>query len=242
MRCHGSALGLCRTCDQRSQAVLCNLPPDALAALEALCHRFHYRPKDTIFYEGHASLGLHLLSRGKVKLTRSSSRGRRRIVAILEAGQLIEKHAFGQEATHLVTCVALEPCQVCLIEREGYLSLVREQPAVAVDLIRLLAGEVGAQGEEADRFVFADARQRLAGVLLDLSRRFGRMEDGAFRVSLPLTREEVGELAGVTMETAIRLLGAFRNLGLIALHGRVITLVDCDRLARIARSASGAGG
>lgn len=236
MACHGSAARLCRACDLRSQSVLCNVPPDYLASLEALCHRFHYRPKDTVFYEGHASLGLYLLSRGKVKLTRSSSRGRRRIVSILVGGQLIEKHAFAQEATHLVTCVALEPCQVCLIEREGYLALVRREPALAVNLIRLLAGEVGMQGEEGDRFAFADARQRLAAALLDLGRRFGGTVDGAgaVRVGLPLTREEVGELAGVTMETAIRLLGAFRNQGLVAVDRRIITVLDVDRLTRVA--------
>lgn len=238
---HSSATRLCRDCDLRPASVLCDLPPDYLAALEALCHRFQYRPQDTIFYEGHASLGLYLLSRGTVKLTRSSSRGRRQIVGILDAGQLIEKHAFRRDAMHLVTCDALEPCQVCLIEREGYLSLVRRDPVLAVNLIRLLSTEVGAQQEAADRVAFAGARERLAALLLDLSRRFGRTEGAAVRITLLLKREEVGELLGVTMETAIRLLAVFRDQGLIALEGRTITLVDTDRLARIARSASVAG-
>lgn len=240
MACQPAASRLCRACDLRSGSVLCDLPPDYLAILEQLCHRFQYRAKETIFYEGHASLGLYLLSRGKVKLTRSSSRGRRQIVGILEAGQLIEKHVFRRDAAHLVTCETLEPCQVCLIEREGYLSLVRRDPALAVNLIRLLATEVGVQREEADRFAFAGARVRLAALLVDLGRRFGRPEGGAVKITLPLKREEVGDLLGVTMETAIRLLGAFRDERLIGLDGRVITLLNADRLARIAKSTSGA--
>ncbi|TAJ07955.1 MAG: Crp/Fnr family transcriptional regulator [Nitrospirae bacterium] len=225
----------CETCELRSESVICNLPAVGLASLEQITHRFHYGPRETIFYEGHACLGLYLLSAGKVKLTRSSVRGQRHIVRILTAGQLLETHAFQEDATHLATCETLETSQICLIERDGYLALVRHDPQLAVNLIQLLSGELGRQRDEVDSFTFKSARERLAALLLELSHRFGHETGTTVELRLPLKREEMAELLGVTVETAIRLLSAFRIEGLVRLNGRIITLLNRDRLARIAR-------
>ncbi len=225
----------CETCELRTGSVLCDLPAAGLASLEQITHRFHYGPRETIFYEGHACLGLYLLSAGKVKLTHSSVRGQRHIVRILTAGHLLETHAFQEDATHLATCETLEASQVCLIEREGYATLVRRDPQLAINLIQLLSGELGRQRDELDSFTFKSARERLAALLIELSHRFGQEAGETVELRLSLKREELAELLGVTVETAIRLLSAFRTEGLVHLDGRTITLLKRDRLARIAR-------
>ncbi|MBM4134191.1 MAG: Crp/Fnr family transcriptional regulator [Nitrospira sp.] len=225
----------CEACESRSGSVLCNLPATDLASLEQITHRFHYGPRATVFYEGHTCLGLYLLSAGKVKLTRSSARGQRHIVHILTAGQLLETHAFQEDPTHLATCETLESSQICLIERDGYLALVRRDPQLAINLIQLLSGELGRQRDELDSFTFKSARERLAALLLELSDRFGQETGATVELRLPLKREEMAELLGVTVETAIRLLSAFRIEGLVRLNGRTITLLNQDRLAKIAR-------
>ncbi|MDE3018299.1 MAG: Crp/Fnr family transcriptional regulator [Nitrospirota bacterium] len=225
----------CEYCTCRSASVLCNLPASGLASLTRITHRFHYGPRETVFYEGHACLGLYLLSAGKVKLTRSSVRGERRIVRILTAGQLLETHAFQNDALHLVTCETLDASQICLIEREGYVALVRQDPQLAVSLIHLLSGELQRQQTERDSLLFQSARERLATLLLELVHRFGRETGDTVELQLALKREELAELLGVTMETAIRLLSTFRREGLVHLKGRTITVLNQSRLARIAR-------
>lgn len=232
---HLCTTNACECCTCRSASVLCNLPASSLASLTRITHRFHYGPRETVFYEGHACLGLYLLSAGKVKLTRSSVRGERHIVRILTAGQLLETHAFQKGALHLVTCETLEASQICLIEREGYVALVRQDPQLAVDLIQLLSGELQRQQTERDSLLFQSARERLATLLLELVRRFGREIGDTVELQLALSREELAELLGVTMETAIRLLSAFRSEGLVHLKGRTITVLNQGRLARIAR-------
>ena len=77
--------------------------------------------------------------------------------------------------------------------------------------------------------------ERLAGLLLELGDRFGKKDDDHVRVGLTLKREEVAEMAGITVETAIRLLSVFRDEELLTIDGRTITLLNPDRLARIAR-------
>jgi len=225
----------CDACVLRTKAVVCDLEGEDLAAFQKAKCTFLYEPRRTVFYEGHTCLGLYLLCAGQVKLTRSSVRGQRQIVGILEAGQLIEKHAFRQGALHEVTCETMEASHICLIEKEAYLSLIRRNPQLAIKLIQLLSCELGTHMDQLDQFTFKTARERLAGLLLELGDRFGTETSPGVRVGLTLKREEVAELAGITVETAIRLLGVFRDEGLVTLHGRTITLLNQDRLAKIAR-------
>ena len=225
----------CESCPQRAKSTLCDLAGDQLGVFQKIKRSLQFEPHQTIFYEGHACLGLYLLCEGKVKLTRSSSRGQRQIVRILDGGELIEKHAFREGALHEVTCETLEPSQICLIEKEPYLALIRHNSDLALKVIQLLSNELGMHMDQLDQFTFKTARERLAGLLLELSDRFGKKVGKDIQVGIKLKREEVAEMAGITVETAIRLLSSFRDEGLVDLDGRVITLLNQDRLARIAR-------
>jgi CRP/FNR family transcriptional regulator len=225
----------CDTCAFRGKAVLCDLEGDDLAEFQNIKHSLDYEPHQTVFYEGHLCLGLYLLCTGKVKLTRSSARGQRQIVRILGPGELIEKHAFGERALHEVTCETLEPSQVCVIDKERYLAVIHRNPQLAIKLIQLLSNEHGVNMDQLDQFTFKAARERLAGLLLELGDRFGKKSADRVQVGLTLKREEVAEMAGITVETAIRLLSVFRDEGLLTIDGRAITLLNPDRLARIAR-------
>lgn len=225
----------CATCNLRAKTIVCD-PADAEpAAFQKIRHSLLYDARQTVFYEGHACLGLYLLCSGKVKLTRSSARGQRQIVRILVGGELIEKHAFRDEALHEVTCETLERSQICLIEKEPYLALIQRNPQLALKLIELLSRELGRQMDQLDHFTFKTARERLAGLLLELGERFGGKAEDGIRVEITLKRQEVAEMAGVTLETVIRLLAAFRNEGLVSIDGKAMTLLNSDRLARIAR-------
>ena len=225
----------CDTCTFREKAVLCDLEGDGLAEFQNIKHSLDYEPHQTVFYEGHSCLGLYLLCRGKVKLTRSSARGQRQIVRILGPGELIEKQGFGERALHEVTCETLEPSQVCVIDKERYLAVIHRNPQLAIKLIQLLSNEHGVNMDQLDQFTFKAARERLAGLLLELGDRFGKKSADRVQVGLTLKREEIAEMAGITVETAIRLLSVFRNEGLLTIDGRAITLLNPDRLARIAR-------
>jgi CRP-like cAMP-binding protein len=225
----------CDTCAFRGKAVLCDLAGDDLAEFRNIKHSLDYEPRQTVFYEGHLCVGLYLLCRGKVKLTRSSARGKRQIVRILGPGEMIEKQAFSERALHEVTCETLEPSQVCVIDKGRYLAVIHRNPQLAIKLIQLLSNEHGVNMDQLDQFTFKTARERLACLLLELGDRFGGKSADQIQIGLTLKREEVAEMAGITVETTIRLLSVFRDEGLLTIDGRAITLLKPDRLARIAR-------
>jgi len=215
--------------------VLCDVADEDLAGFEAIKRVLQYEPRQVVFYEGHACLGLYLLCAGKVTLTRSSVRGHRHILPVLGPGEVIEKHAFQERAVHGATCETVESSQIAVIERAPYLALLERRPDLALKVIQLVSREIGRHLDHLDEFTFKTARERLAGVLIDLGRRFGKQAGGVVQVGVELKREEVAEMAGVTVETVIRLLGTFRKEGLVTLDGRTITLRNPNRLSRIAK-------
>jgi len=225
----------CGSCAVRGQAIVCDLTEGWAEEFQAIKHSFRCGPRQTVFYEGHACVGLYVLCSGRVKLSRTSVTGHRRIVGLLDAGEVIEKHAFREQTLHEVTCETLEPSQICLIEREPYLALLRRNSGVALRLLGLLSSEVNRQLDQLDRLAFMTARQRLAKLLMEMNHRFGAGKNEEQPVGIALTREEVAEMTGVAVETAIRLLAAFRREGLVGVAGRHITLLQLERLARIAR-------
>lgn len=225
----------CNRCPHRGRPVLCDLSDQEFARFQRIKHNFRYDAAQVVFNEGHLCFGFYVLCKGKVKLSRTSVLGRRHIISVLEGGQAIEKQAFLTSSTHAFTCETLEPSSICIIEREPYLAIVRENGALAVKLIQLLSDEIHQRLDRLDCFSFKTARERLAEVLLDLADRFGRNDGTGTVICIPFKREEIAEMARITVETAVRLLRVFQQEHLIRVVGRIITLEDQHRLKRIAR-------
>ena len=76
--------------------------------------------------------------------------------------------------------------------------------------------------------------QRLAGLLLDLAERQGRVVDGAVYLAMPLSQEELASLAGTSRATITRTYSNWRKRGLISTGQRRITIRDLNGLQRIA--------
>jgi CRP/FNR family transcriptional regulator len=167
-----------------------------------------YQPGQFIFYEGHAVLGLYILCSGRAKLTRGTDRGQQRLIEIVEPGKLVEKHTFQDGAVHQSTCEVIEPSQICIVDRSQYLTLLSQNGDFAVRIIKLLSHE-----------------------LVD---RYGEPVQDGVRISLQLKREELAQMAAMTVETVVRILNSFQSTQLIHIKGRDITILQPDRLARAA--------
>lgn len=224
----------CETCPKRDDSDICDVISPEKDPQGILKRRAIYQPGQCVFYEGHLPLGVYVLCQGKVKLTRLTRNGNQRLVAIVEPGHLLEKQAFQEQAVHQVTCEALESSQVCLFDRSGFLNMLKGNGKLAVKLVQVLSKEMSQVSLVADRFAFSPAKGRLAGLLLDLHERFGEAVPEGTRLNLNLKREDLAQMAAVTVETVVRLLHVFQNSGFITLHGREITIVQPERLRKIA--------
>ena len=225
----------CETCPSQGNGDLCNLEDSAAMEFKKIRRTIMYQPGQFVFYEGHAALGLYILCTGRVKLTRSTAKGQQRVVGIMDPGQLIEKHIFKEGAVHQVTCEALDSSQVCVVDRTKYLDFLEQNSQLAVKVIKLLSHEMGLSLNETDQFAFASARERIAGLLLELAEKYGEPTPDGSKISLKLKREELAQMAALTVETGVRILKSLQSSKFIRMNGREITILQPDRLARIVR-------
>jgi len=224
----------CEACPNREFSDICDIVPPVEESGGFIRRRAMYRPGQHVFYEGHAALGLYVLCQGRVKITRLNRRGQQRLVGILDAGQLLEKQAFQEQSVHQVTCEVLEPSQICLLDRTSFLTFLKGNGELAVKLVQVLSKEMSYVMNAADRFAFTPARERLARLLLELNERFGESVSGSTRIDLNLKREDLAQMAAVTVETVVRMLHDFQENGLIAMKGREIIILNHERLGKIA--------
>ncbi|MDZ4224926.1 MAG: helix-turn-helix domain-containing protein, partial [bacterium] len=82
--------------------------------------------------------------------------------------------------------------------------------------------------------VHKNIRERLAELLLVFEKKYGKKVQNGVRLNISLTREELAELIGTTQESVIRLISEFKQDGLIAVDGRIITILNHDRLIETA--------
>ena len=226
----------CHECSLRVTNSVCRAGNSDHPTFQQFLHRFLYKPRQIVFYEGHEPMGLYVLCSGKVKLTSYSKTGHQHNTSIVGAGELIERSGFCEGILHAVTCETLEPSQVCLIERIPYLEMLKKNPSQAIEILQLVSGKDQQEKVNLGQLPFCKTDERLATVLLDLGERFGKQEAAGIRLDVQLTREELAALANMAPETLMRLLAQFKKDGLIATMDREITLLDSGRLAHILNS------
>lgn len=220
----------CDTCDVREGAVLCG---DGGASLEPFArarHQHHYLARQTLYHEGTPALGLYILCRGRVKLSCANGRGREQILRLVDPGGVVGEEAVRPGSHYVGTARALEDSQAAFVGRDELLGLLRSHDGMAVSLLQHLSRVLASIQENLARLALADARSRMAGLLLELGRRYGRPTDEGITLRLAVSRSELAAMIGLTPETAMRLLSQFRDEGILRTDGRHVVLLGPERL------------
>jgi CRP-like cAMP-binding protein len=189
---------------------------------------------ELVFYEGLPAYGLYILCEGKIKVAKRLKGGRSQILKLLAPGEVLgEKTLFDQE-TYTCYAKALEPSRLMFIPREDFLAFMRKYPDVAFRLIEKLSRELKAFGDKLVEISAYSAKERMARVLLELAQAFGRETSEGLDIGVELPRAEIAEMAGVTTETAVRILSEFKDQGILALPGRRIVILKPEELRSMA--------
>lgn len=145
-------------------------------------------------------------------MVRGSSRGYETIVEVIMPGELFGGAVLLQE-DNPSAAVAMLPSRVLALSRADWAGALRSQPDLALGLVRLLGGRLrlvmGARAEATER-----VERRIAAILLRLAAKTGEEVEGGVRLGILLSRQDLAEMAGTTVETAIRVMSRFRREGI----------------------------
>ena len=216
-------------------ALFAALPDGERAALDERTTQRVYEKDEYIFFEGDPGEWLVFVAKGRVKMIKHSESGRETILSTFGPGQIVGEVGVLVGEEYPATAQALEPTVTLNLRREDYVELVRTHPDLAWALIRELGRRLQRSHETIRSLAVEKVERRIARVLLRMASTAGkRLENGAVEITLPLSRQDIADMAGTVMETAIRTLSKFQRQGLVETREGHIVLLEPHQLVAIA--------
>lgn len=206
------------------------LSPQAISEFESLAAPFSCAGTTLRFTEEQAASSVLFLLGGRVKLTMNSYDGKRLLVGIAGAGEIIGLAAAIADCPYETMAVAQYPCKIAALARQVFLDFLLRHPVACQNSARLLSIEYK-RGCEQLRILglAATASTKLARLLMQWSAD-GEWTGHGTRIRCSLTHEEIGECIGVSRETITRSLTDFKKYELVEQHGSTFVIPSLHAL------------
>nr|WP_051201868.1 FNR family transcription factor [Ferrimonas senticii] len=231
----------CHSCSMKSLCIPFSLSLTELDRLDAIIERKRPIQKgDLLFQSGQPLKSLFAIRSGSIKSYTITESGEEQITAFHLAGDIVGFDGIHKQS-HQSFAQALETAMVCEIPYDTLDSLSAQSPALRQQVMRLMSNEIVSDQEMILLLSKKNAEQRLAAFLTNLARRFGNRGFSSREYRLTMTRGDIGNYLGLTVETISRLLGRFQKAGWIDVKGKYINIREIDTLTRVAGLASTTG-
>jgi CRP/FNR family transcriptional regulator len=174
-----------------------------------------------------------VVATGFVKMTRSTPSGQEVAMDLLGPGQAFGVLVALEGKPFPLSAVAITPCWYLKIPTRVLKELYEESAALKDRIVRSLSPRLMRAHGMMARLSTGSAEERIAAVLFILADNYGKFKENKIRITVPLTRQEIGELAGTTVETTIRVMSRWQKEGLLKTEHQVLTIMDVASLERI---------
>jgi len=196
-----------------SVPLLASLKPADRTALEPLCRMRGYEKGETIFREGDPADRIHFIYAGRVKIVKSAG-ARDIILEILGPGEPVGAVAAFERRNFPAAAVAIEPSGILSIPEREFFQLIESRPEMTRHMLSGLTMRLMSLNKRlAD--MTGSAESRAARLFLTLADRMGRGGEHGVFIPLSLSRQELADLIGTTLETAIRLMSRWQKEGMV---------------------------
>ena len=184
----------------------------------------------TIFSEGEPVTGVYEIYTGKIKVVSSYGNGKERIISFAKREEMLGYHGLGGNMIYPVTAITLEPSQVTFIPIDIFYKTVKANPEMALYLVKFFADQLKASETRMRLQSEMSALEKVAFALLTIVNSFGFDKQEDSMLSFTPTRKDIGNLAGTTYETVIRVLAEFEKSDVIRLEGKSIRILDLSMM------------
>jgi CRP/FNR family transcriptional regulator len=188
---------------------------------------------DHLFEAGKPLQALYAVRTGSFKTYTLTEQGEEQITGFHLPGDVIGFDAIGNQQ-HPSYAQALETAMVCEIPYQTLDQLLDQLPKLRQQLMRLMSQDISGDQQMMLWLNRKTAEEKLAAFLTNLAQRFGNRGFSKKEFRLTMTRGEIGNYLGLTVETISRLLGRFHKDELIHVDGKLIVITDFAGLSRAA--------
>jgi CRP/FNR family transcriptional regulator len=213
----------------RKIALFRDLADHELAKIGELLIERRYARGEMIFAEDQTGNSMYVVKEGRVKVSRWLPSGREVILAFHPEGDYFGEMALLDGQTIPATVTAVEASTILSLDRAQFLGLLRER-SFAMALLRTLCGRCRDAWHQIEVLTHHNAEARIRMALHQLCRRKGKPTTEGVRLDDRLTHRELASMAGVTRETATRVLGHLIEQGLLHVDRQRIVVGRPDAL------------
>lgn len=189
---------------------------------------------EILFAEGDHPGTFLVVVTGRVKIARATPSGRQVILEFFGPGDPLGAVAVFEGFPYPATATAVEPTLCLSIERSAFLTLLGTHTSLVLGLLSGLSMRLVELAQRAVELAGGRVEQRLAQVFVRLAAERGKaVPDGTF-IGQPLSRQELADLCGTTLETTIRVMSRWGKEGLIDTRPDGFLVRDPGALGRAA--------
>ena len=215
----------------RRVSLFADLHDEELRTLAACLGKRTYARDMLLFHKGSPSQALYLIESGSVRAFVLSDEGQEMTLDIYGPGECFGETALVDGQMRSAGAMTLETTVTYTLPRDDFLRCLDKHPAVARRALTLLADRLNRLTAFAEHLAFMDVTGRMAAVLLELAEHHG-VDAGRSQIGLHLTQAELASCVAATRESVNKVLGVFRDEGLIRHEGHVVTILDPAGLKR----------
>jgi len=194
-----------------------------------------YEKGDLIFSEGDEPHFLHTIASGRVKVVKGVPSGKEVILEILSAGDPLGAVVAYEDRPYPASAVALERSVCLLLPRAELFSLLERFPSVVRGFLSGMARRIVELTQRIPEVAGGRVETRFALLFLKLADTAGRPEGREVFVPIHLTRQDLADLTGTTIETSIRVMSRWSKEGLVLTEHEGFRVRDREALERLAR-------
>jgi len=188
--------------------------------------------REHVFFEGDTKNHVYLLEKGTVCLYKTLPDGRRQIVDFAYPGDLIGLNA---GADHVFSAQAITLTRVRCLLASSLHEAARHDARIGMHLYRALSDQLMAARDLLLTVGQRNATERLAALLVALSRRTERADGDPYQIVLPMTRADIADFLSLTIETVSRTFTKLRVSGIIELaHSSLVIVREPELLEQLA--------
>ena len=226
-----ASFGRCTACVVRSLSICGALDEADLAEFERLARHVHLVPNEALFTAGQAAGAVHNLTAGVARLYKLLPDGRRQVIGFALPGDFLgimpsDRYTFSADAIDAVS--------MCRFPADAFRHFIEQRPNFLLRINEFAARELMLAQEQMLLLGRRTAEEKVASFLVGWRERLAQIGDERQTITLPMSRQDIADYLGLTIETVSRTLTRFEREKMLIIVTGGVRLLDASRAAAMA--------
>jgi CRP/FNR family transcriptional regulator len=210
----------------RKMALFRRVPASERQHILEVAHLRRWERGAMIFREGDPADTFLTIVDGRVKIFKATPAGKEVILEIFSGGDPLGAVAVYESAALPASALALDDTECLAIARADFFRLLEQHPAMVRGLLSGLTIRLAELTRRLAEMMGGRVEARFARLFLKFADQIGKPERGGTFVAMPLTRQELADLTGTTIETAIRIMSRWQKEEVVRTEKDGFVIVD----------------